>query len=328
MKRLLQVFIILSLFCVSVAAQENEALELAEDTAAVKPFQNHIIPVLGFDLLQTDQKDFILTPSVNLQYMRVKSPGVESHQPDAIVIAGGYSQNYFTAGLGPDSVKRLHNINLMANLAFGKNTFVGMVSSGGEAPFSSIDTVTAALMYMRQLVKNEHFDFSLGLGIMAGDFGIKIKNYYLYVLPVPLFNFSYTNDYFYGSIGMTGTPGINITLFPKAMFRLNGSLGASGFSSVRDIVFDCSLACYPLMKTDAKDFLRVSAGLTNNINSYKLKSGKSYGYQSYAVYGEVNAQLVNLRAGYNFNGKTLVDRKESGDMYKGLFASLQAMYVF
>lgn len=330
MRKILPFIAILCFFCLPVMAEEVEAAEAVEavEAAPVKAFQNHLVPVLGFSLLQTAEKDFVLSPSVNLQYIRVKTPGVESHQPDAVVISGGYSQNYFTAGLGPDSVKRLHNISLMGNLSFGKNSFVGMLSSGGEVPFSSINTVSGALMYMRQLVDNEHIAFSLGGGIMVGDFGIKIKDFNIYVLPLPVFNFSYTNDYFYGSIGMTGMPGINITLFPKAMFRLNGMLSTAGFKSARDIIFDCSLAYYPLLKTSAKDFLSFSAGVSNSVTSYKLKDKKSYGYQFYSVYGQINASLVNLKAGYNFDGKKLTDGEAVGDMYKGLFASVQAMYMF
>ncbi len=340
-KKIILLFITFSVFCALSGAQEvlesdeqtnlSSEINNSEDTAQVKPFQNHVLTALGFQAIQTAEKDFIFTPSVNLQYMRIKSEGVESKQPDAIMLGAGYSQNIFTTGLGPDNVKNLHSINLMGNLTMGKNGFMAMVASGGEAPFSDIRTVTGMVMYTRQMVQTENFSFMLGGGIAVADLGLKIGDFEIFVLPLPVFSFSYTNDYFYGGISMMGFPELNVVLLPKSMFRLNGKLGMAGFSSVRDIAFDCALAYYPLFNSEnenIKEVLCVSAGVMNQASGFKLKDKKSYAYQCYTVYGEVNASFVSVRCGYNFAGKVLVDNEIKGDMYKGMFATVQAMMMF
>lgn len=344
MKKIILAFIAICFLCAFTSAQENsetvksesvEVADIAETAGAeerkdtnIKPFNNHIIPVLGFGALQIEEKDFILTPSVNLQFMRTKSKGVESSQPDAVIIAAGYSQIYFTEGIGPDETKTFHGVNLMGNVISGKNTYMAMVASSGEIPFSDIKTVTGVLLYSRNLVKNENFDFSLGGGLIIADLGIKIKDFDLFFLPLPIFSFTYKNDIVSTTISVMGPPSLQFTLLPKSMVRFKGSCSMAGFSSIRDLGFDCALVYYPLYSKNSNEMLALSAGVNNSSSGIILRDKTSYKYQYYSVYGEINASLVTLRVGYNFNGKTYVDKEESGNMYKGIYGSLQAMYMF
>lgn len=341
MRKQLLFCLILSFFCVSLNAQEEinnvinpdaeaESVIKTENTtdSQVKAFQNHIIPVLGFNTLQTDEKDFMLQPSVTLQFMRAKNSEVESKQPDMIALAAGYSQNYFTSGLGEDNVKTLHGVNVMGTLSQGKNNYTVIAGSTGQIPFSDIRIVSGGAMYTRQMVKSDHIEFLFGGGIFVGDLGIKIKERDIFVFPFPVFSFTYKNEYFSGSISIMGTPGINIVLFPKSMFRIKGYLSTAGFKSVRDINFDCALVCYPLLNTPAKEFLSLSAGIMNKNSKFRLKDNTTYKYQSYTVYGEINASFISLRVGYNFNGQLTYDDDVKKALYKGLTASVQAMYMF
>ena len=117
-KKIILLFIAFSVFCAQFSAQElleteeqeNQTSEInnSKEPAWEKPFQNHVLTALGFQAIQTAEKDFVFTPSVNLQYMRIKSEGVEAKGPDTIMLGAGYSQNIFTAGLGPDNVKQLY----------------------------------------------------------------------------------------------------------------------------------------------------------------------------------------------------------------------------
>ena len=210
---------------------------------------------------------------------------------------------------------------------------MAMVASSGEVPFSDIRLVTGGLFYTRQIFQTKNMSFDFGGSIMVGDLGIGIqmKDVNLFILPWPAFNFSYKNDYFYGGISMMIMPELNVVLLPKSMFRLNGKLGMADFSSARDISFDCALAYYPLFNSEnegIKDFLCISAGVMNQTSSFTLKDKKSFGYQCYSVYGEVNASFASVRCGYNFDGKILVDKEIKNDMYKGMFATAQAMFMF
>ena len=319
MKKLLLILCTIFVVCASLTAQEEEA---------AKPFQDHVLTMLGFKALQIEEEDYVLSPSVNLQYMHIKNEGIVSKQPDAIVIGAGYSLDHYTKGLGPDEVANFHGINLMGNVAAGKNSFMVMLASSGEVPFSSINTITAGLMYTRQLVNTDNMSFTAGAGVIAGDLGLKIKDFDIYCVPLPLFSFDYHNDYFAGGVSMMGLPTVSILLFPKAPVRFNGNCGMAGFSSIRDLTFDCALTGYPLWNTKVKELIAVSAGVMNTVKTSVLKDKTKYSYQYYSVYGEINATFVTFRCGYNFNGEKRIDKDVNGDMYKGLFASAQAMFMF
>ena len=313
MKKIFVIFICLSLAVVNSFAQD---------------FKNHVMPSIGFDALQTGEEDFILNPSVNLQYMRIKNEGVESKQPDFLMLGAGYSQNYFTAGIGPDKINTVHGCNLMVNLGKADHSFMAMLASGGEAPFSHIKTITAATMYTRRILDTENISFVFGAGVIVADLGLELFGYDIYVLPLPVFSFTYKNDIISGTIALMGPPRISFTLFPKSMFRFNGNLGMAGLSSIRKLLFDCALAWYPLNDSENPDMLSLSLGVMNTENNTVLKDKEKYGYQYYSVYGEVDAAFVKLRGGYNFDGKVIARDEYTKDMYKGFFGSLNAMFMF
>ena len=333
MKKIIVLIAIISCACALVSAQEKESESVPENTQenakVEKDFQNHIVPVLGFEALQIDEKDYLFTPSVAAQFIRVKSSGVESKQPDAVIIASSYGQTISTKGIGPDEVKTNHALSLMGNVVYGKNTITAMFANNGQVLFNDYRDITAGLLYSRQLVKNDSVSFSLGGGVMMTDLGLNIGGVDIIAIPLPIFSFSYTSEIFKGSCSFMGAPSISAVLFPKAMFRLKGECGVAGFKSIRDITFDCAVAYYPLKNTKAGDFLSFSAGVMNKHKGFATKDPRTkYTYQYYGVYGEINASLISLRAGYNFDGKLRVKDKDDVDLHKGIFASVQAMYMF
>ena len=339
--------ITMCLFCAFLGAQENgesqnnqgvqteqnaqnvqNAQGEGESQKPQKDFQNHVIPVLGFQALQTGEKDFIFTPTAALQFMRTKNKDVKSAQPDSITAAVSYSQLISTVGYGEDEIKNLHSLSLMGNVGFGKNMITAMFSTSGKAIFTSNSTLTGGLMYTRELIKNDNWKFNLGLGVLAGDLGLEIAGYYIYVVPLPVFSLSYTSEYFNSSLSMMGLPSLSMTLFPKAYVRVKGECGIAGFSSIRDLTFDCALAYHPFAKKTGGDFLSFSAGVMNQHSSFTPDKKEKNTFQYYSVYGEINATFIVLRGGYNFNGKTIHNDKDVSDLQKGVFASIQAMYMF
>ena len=316
----------MSLLCALLSAQENA--EALSNQAAQKDFRNNFVPVLGFKALQTDEKDFIFTPNVAAQFMRIKSKGVESAQPDSIVAAASYSQLISTKGYGENEIKNLHDLSLMGNIGFGKNLITAMFSINGKQLFSSNSTLTGGLMYTRELINNNSWNFKLGLGVLAGDFGLKVAGYYIYVIPLPVFSLSYTSEYFNSSLSMMGLPSLSMTLFPKSIVRVKGQCGIGGFSSIRDLTFDCALAYYPFAKKAGGDFLSFSAGVMNQKTGFNPYATEKNTFQYYSAYGEINASFLVLRGGYNFNGKKQHNNEAAEDMHKGFFASIQAMYMF
>lgn len=323
MKKILLTFITICLCCAFATTEE-----ITSEQTEKKAFSNLVMTAAGFQAVQIEDKDFILSPSANLQYMRIKNEGVESALPDSIVIGAGYSQDIFTKGLGPDQVKNLHGINLMGNVSLGKNSLMLMVASGGEVPFSAITTVTGMAMYTRQLIQKDNLSLVVGGGIIVADLGLKIKDFELYVIPLPVINFGYSNNIFAASLSFMGMPSVQLTLLPESMFRLRTSCQLQGFESARDIGFDCAIVYYPLYFKNANELISVSGGIMTNGASAKLRNKDSYDFKYYTAYGEINATLVTLRCGYNFDGKTYLNKEEIGDMYKGMFASIQGMFMF
>ena len=332
MRKLLVFICVMFCFCCFVSAQEN-AQESAQDSVETEEkseeeqgdFRNFFVPDLSFQALQIGEKDGVFSPSASLRYIRTKKDGVESSQPDSLMVAASYTPNIFTAGLGKDNVRYLHSLSMMGSVGFGKNNLLVLVSSDGEVLFSDIRTIFGGLLYTHEFFKNDSFSLSLGAGLVVGDLGIKIRGVNIYVIPLPMFSLSYSSDILDASLSLLG---LNLTLFPKKMFRFEGQCAITRFDSIRNLTFDCKLVYYPLHNTEAGDFLAVAAGVMNEETSFSLRDKDKYGWQYYCVYGEVDASLVRIKAGYHFNGKNLLDDEPVSDLHKGFFASIQAMYFF
>lgn len=307
------------LFFISVIILFVEAVLTAQ-------MEKHVVPVLGFQMLQTDEKDFVLSPSAGLSYICVED--MEDPASDGVVLGAGYTLNHYMQPIGPDGVKNTHGINLLGSYTAGKNSFMGMVETCAEIPFSSFQAVNGGVMYTRQLVKTNNFSFMLGGGVFVGDLGLKIKDVNIYCLPLPVFNINYKNDIIDASASLIVLPSLSLTFFPEAMVRFKGQCGIIGFKSVRDITFDCALVCYPFLRTKTKDMIYFSAGVMNTVSNTVLCDRIKYGFQHYSVYGEVSATLVTLRCGYNFDGTNRINDEAVSSLYKGIFASISLMYIF
>lgn len=326
MKKLIFLLIIFSQIFTFAFSQEESETETEIEKIEEKS-RNLFIPTISFKMLQIDEKDFVLSPSGNFQYMRIKGKDSQSKGPDMIGAGLSYSLDHFTQGLGPRDVKNIHGCSAMLNLRTGKNSFMGMLASTGELPFSSVKTLAGALLYTRQFIKTENKSFTGGLGLVVGDFDVSFKGMDIYFFPLPVFSFNYKNDIFAASISVMGPPAFKLTLFPEAMFRFEGSLGLIGFKSIRDLGFDCALVCYPFIKNQTKDMISFAAGVMNTSRGFVLKDKSKYSFQYYSVYGEINATFASLQCGYIFYGKKLIEKEIVGDMYKGLFASLNLMFM-
>ena len=288
--------------------------------------KKHVIPALGFRMLQTDEKDFVLSPSAGLHYICVED--MEDPASDGVVLGAGYTLNHYIQPVGPDHVQYTHGINLLGSYTAGKNSFMGMAETDAEIPFSSFQAVTGGVMYTRQLDKTDHVTFALGGGVFVGDLGLKIQDVNIYCLPLPVFSINFKNDIIDASASLVVLPSLSLTFFPEAMVRLKGECAIIGFKSVRDITFDCALVCYPFLRTKAKDMVYFSAGVTNVVSSTVLCDRIKYGFQHYSVYGEVSATFVTLRGGYNFDGTNRINDEAVSPLYKGVFASLRVTCAF
>ena len=285
-----------------------------------------LVPVISFDLFQESPEAFIITPGIAFQFAKTKPEDSDSKEPDAIVVGASYFQNIFTCGIADTGSYNIHNLALMGNLVLRRHQFMLMGTTAGETIFKDFDTSVGLLGYTYQFIKTDHVNFQLGLGVAAIGAGVEIGDFKLYVIPLPMLNLSYTSNIFNGAFSFMGAPTLDIVFFPKSLFRIKGSCTAGDFSSLSSIGFDCSVACYPFVKT-AGDFLSVSAGVCTNGSSYVYGDKNKLTYISYCAYGEINASALIIRAGWNFTGEKIIN-KEKNPYNGGLFLKVQAMYAF
>lgn len=283
-------------------------------------------PMLSFDLFQESPEAFILTPGIAFQFAKTKPEDSDSKEPDAIVLGASYSQNIFTCGIADTSSYNIFNLSIMGSLVLKRHQLMLMGSTSGETIFKDLSTSMGLLGYTYQFIKTDHVNFQLGLGVAAMGAGVEIGEITLYAIPLPMLNLSYNSKIFNGALSYMGSPSLDVVFFPKSMFRLKGNCTVGGFSSISDIGFDCSVACYPFVKT-AGDFLSVSAGVCTNGSSYIYGDNNKLTYISYCAYGEINASALVIRAGWNFSGDKIIN-KETHPYNGGLFLKVQAMYAF
>ena len=292
-------------------------------------FTSLFIPTAGFTYSRFSPDNYMLQPSAGLQFMRKKN-NLEVSGPELFALGANYSQAYFKEGLCGTDTDSLHSISLMGNLMAGKNTVMLSVSSEAELPFSSFKNITGLAMYTRQLFKNDSITFGLGGGIIVNDFGVKIGDVDIFVIPLPLIYFTYSlkTDFLQAGLNIISLPSIDFTFFPEALFRLKGSASISGINSVYDIMFNGCLACYPLKYTAAGDLLSISAGVKNTKNTFSMADSKRRGYQNYLAYGEINAGFLVVTGGWNFGGHEILDKDITDPCNGGFFASVTGMFAF
>ncbi|MCR5063073.1 MAG: hypothetical protein K6A89_07275, partial [Treponema sp.] len=308
-------------------SSENSSDTLMENEEEVKEEKTTMFaPMLSFDLFQESPEAFILTPGIAFQFAKTKPEDSDSKEPDAIVLGASYSQNIFTCGIADTSSYNIFNLSIMGSLVLKRHQLMFMGSTSGETIFKDLSTSMGLLGYTYQFIKTDHVNFQLGLGVAAMGAGVEIGEITLYAIPLPMLNLSYNSKIFNGALSYMGSPSLDVVLFPKSMFRLKGSCTVGGFSSISDIGFDCSVACYPFVKT-AGDFLSVSAGVCTNGSSYVYGDKNKLTYISYCAYGEINASALIIRAGWNFTGEKIIN-KEKNPYNGGLFLKVQAMYAF
>ena len=320
-----------SAFDQTLNADETTVEDSTAAQAPAKEFTFNVIPVLGFDMLQLEKESFVLTPSGTLQFMRRKDASSTSRQPDVIAAGASYSQSIFTKKIEGYDERQFHSMSVFAQVAAGKNNFMMQLALSGAKPFDSYKNFNGVLMYGRQLIKTDSITFTAGGGIIAADLGLKIGSFEPFVIPLPLLQFAYNSEYFNASFDWIGLPSVSLTLLPHKMFRFKGSCSLGGFDLPSDLKFDCAVCCYPLTKTKMGDFMSISAGITNSQKGFKIDNKNSLKYQYYSAYGELSLTLITLRAGYAFGGKqtlTAGDEKFKKDYDGGVFATIQAMYMF
>ncbi|MBO7638093.1 MAG: hypothetical protein J6S91_03865 [Treponema sp.] len=300
----------------------------AEDA---KDYDFDLIPTIKSEMLQLGEENYLLSPSGSLQLMWTKSEESDSKAPDKITGKVSYSEDIFTKGIEGYDEKLFHGLGLFGKVVCGKNSFLLKVDGRGANPFGSYKNFEGLLMYGRQLVKTDSINLTLGGGLAATDTGINIKGVNLFVVPMPMVYFNYSGEILEAEFEFIGLPSLRFTLLPQNMFRLIGNCSLAGFDLPTDLRFDCAISCFPLKEGPMKDYLSISAGISNNVNKFRIDTDNSLKHQYYCAYGEINATAISIRAGYAFSGKEILSangEKTKRDYEGGFYASIQGMYKF
>ena len=289
-----------------------------------KEFTINVIPVVEFSMLQIEDSNFIYSPSATLQFVRTKNENSNSRGPDKIAGYASYAQDIIEK-------MQFHSMGAFGKVVTEKNSFLGKIDIRGAKPFESYKNLEGVLMYGRELVKNDSVTFTVGGGIAATNTGIKIGEIDLFVIPMPMLYFAYSGKIISSEIEWIGLPSVRFVLLPEKMFRLQGSCSLAGLDLPSDLRFDCALCCYPVANGFLKDLFYISAGISNNINKFRIDLKNSIKYQYYCAYGEISITALTIRAGYAFGGKqtfTVNEEKYSSKYNGGIFAAIQGMYKF
>ncbi len=308
------------LFIVAAAVIFGSVLFAQEEEKQTPNFKNYLVPSLNFATVQTDDYDYMFNPVVNLSFFRQKSEGVESKQPDSILFSAGYGQSIFTKGFGEDKINQFHTFGLVFQMINGKKTTMGAFSSKGYFNVHDFkaEYLTGYYGLAFEIAKTEHCSFSLGLMTLFGDNGYKFEDTNLYIMPFPLISITLNYQFFECSIGSTG---FNVSIFPKAIVRLDTSFVPVFNGKPRDFTFDAALVASPFRKTKIGDAITVSAGLSHGKSEVFVDKDEKYGMHFYTAYGQIKCFGVTLKGGYNFGGEWLYNKEVTGDMTNGLFAS-------
>ncbi len=291
----------------------------------------HVVPVAGFKMLHIDGDNYLFSPSGSLQFMLEKGEGSSANMPDLITTRISYAQDIFSEGIEGYDEKNFHKLGLFGKVVSGKNSFLLKIDGRGANPFESYKNFEGLLMYGRKFIDTDSMSLVFGGGLAATDTGIKNKDVDIFVVPLPMLYFSYSGNYFTTEFEWIGLPDARFVLFPQNMFRIKGEASLAGFDLPADINFDTALCCYPIKEGPFKDYFSISAGISHNVDKFRIDIDNSVKYNYFCAYGEISATAIGVRAGYAFAGQKMISSngvRTKEDYDGGFYLSIQGMYKF
>lgn len=290
-----------------------------------------VVPNVKFSMLKIEDGNYLFSPFGSLQFMLEKNEGSTSNMPDLITTRISYGQDIFSKGMPGYGESNFHKIGLFGKVVYGKNSFLLKIDSRGANPFQSYKNSEGLLMYGRKLIDTESTSLVLGGGLAATDTGIQLGGIDIFIVPLPMLYFTYKNQIFSTEFEWIGLPNAKFVLLPQNQFRIKADASFAGFNLPVDIMFDTALAWYPIKEGELKDYFYISAGVSHNVEKFRINTENSVKYHYFCAYGEINATAFGVRAGYAFNGERIVTSSgvRTKENYNGGFYLLiQGMYKF
>lgn len=279
-----------------------------------------VVPNVKFSMLKLQDNNFLLSPFGSLQFMLEKQEGSTSTLPDLISTKFSYGQDIFSKGMPGYNENTFHKLGFFGKLVYGKNSYLLKIDSHGANPFESYKNTEGLLMYGRKFIDTESTTLVFGGGLAATDTGLQLGGVDIFIVPLPMLYFTHKNQIFSTEFEWIALPDANFVLFPQKPFRIKAHVTFAGFKLPGDIMFDTALAWHPIKEGELKDYFYISAGLSHNVEKFRIDQENSAKYHYFCAYGEINATAIGVRAGYTFNGNE--------DYKGGFYLLIQGMYKF
>ena len=290
---------------------------------------------------EENSKVLQIVPLLQYENLSLTSQGVQSSSAGLLIngtdfqFVGMYTQHVFKEPLQYGFPQRYHTIDMMLDKRQDRNQYVGIFNSESDQPVSGgINTFQAGALYGYEVIYKPKLSLVLGGGIAVGNFGLKTpggKN--VPVIPVPLVRFNYYSDLLVAKFEFITSPNLSFILAPKDRVRLSVDLRTSQLRDSRDAIFVCALAYRPYTDQDEHgDFFGVSIGITNNnYGAFTLgHEGEEESIEVHyrSLFAAVDVSVLQVSAGYAFDGRSLYRETQEEDLGEGYFISIQAMYPF
>ena len=277
-----------------------------------------VVPNVKFAMRQVQDNNYIYSPFGSLQFMFEKNEDNSSNMPDLISTRISYVQDIFSKDIPGYDQANFHHLGLFEKVVVGENSFLLKIDGNGAEPFESYKNFEGLLMYGRKLIDTESTTLVVGGGLAATDTGIKLGGVDIFLVPLPMLYFNYIGELLTAEFEWIALPDARFVLFPEKLFRIKADLAFAGFDLPRDINFDTALACYPIKEGSLKDYFYISAGLSHNVEKFRINQESSVKYHYFCAYAEINATAIGARAGYTFGGNSR----------NGFYLLIQGMYKF
>ncbi|MDX9801610.1 MAG: hypothetical protein RBT69_09770 [Spirochaetia bacterium] len=284
------------------------------------------------------EEKIMYIPLGGYEYAALESRALQSPSLGAMIIgedffiSGIYKHGSFSEKTPPGYPEHYHSIDTMLEAHKGRHQILSCFKTESDQPVAGgWATFQTTAIYNYQMISSENFNFRLGLGAALGDFGIDMEDGSNWpLIPVPFLGIEYSSRIIKADFSFVVGPNLSITIFPESKIRLSGEAEVNNYRDLQDLIFKAALHYRFFSGEDsADDFAGISAGIKNSSFSFTPGgSDKSYEFQYYSVFTELDLTLLKVSGGYAFNGQERLGEERPSKTGNGYFISLQAMYQF
>jgi hypothetical protein len=250
-------------------------------------------------------------------------------------LIGLFYKPYILKETLPGYAELYHDVDFVIEKRTGPHLFQGIFTTYSDKPiYGGFHTTFTSLGYGYELIRKENWHLTLGLALVAGDYGINLPNGNIWpLLPMPIIRFGFNSsiinlDYDY--------PEFKFVLLPDSRVRVTGSIIWDSYKSqnIYDLWFNTILWYRFFDKTFvAGDILGIGLGIQNigqnDGSDFVLgEKDKKYYMNYYSVFGVVDAGLLKVSGGYIFYGREVYDADYVRQTDKGFFVKVELVYQF